>query len=100
MTPAQARVYELILKLSKRLKITPSCEEIAKNLGLRSVATVHKHLHALIRDGHLKTLPGGSRNLICVGTPSIGLAHEARDLRIELAMARNRPAKLQTDPGR
>lgn len=90
MTPAQARVYELILKLSRRSRITPSYEEIAHKLKLRSIATVHKHVQALIRDGHLTRTPGRSRNLVCVSAPFKNRESELIELRLEVASARTR----------
>jgi len=52
MTPAQKRVFESIRNLLKK-GVSPSFEEIGKSCGLRGLATVSKHVHALERDGYI-----------------------------------------------
>lgn len=51
MTPAQARVYEALARYLATHAYAPSLEELARLSGLRSLATVHKHVQHLIAQG-------------------------------------------------
>lgn len=54
LTPRQLDVKEFIAIFISRRHHSPSYEEIATGLKLSSLATVHKHIHGLIKRGHLK----------------------------------------------
>lgn len=60
LTRRQREVYEFIRDYLRREGGAPSYEEIRRGLGLRSLATVHKHLRQLERRGYLNS-PWGSR---------------------------------------
>ena len=68
MTPAQKRVLDAIVRLTKEKGYAPSLEEIGKACGYSSLSTVHKHVKNLEDDGHLGRSDGGMRNL--VATPN------------------------------
>jgi SOS-response transcriptional repressor LexA len=63
VTPAQHRVYEAIKKLIGRDGYSPSFAEIGKEAGLTSLATVHKHVYALTRDGYITQQYNSSRSI-------------------------------------
>lgn len=54
MTPRQAETLSFIRAYRKRHGYSPCYRVIGSALGLSSKATVHKHVSALVRDGHLK----------------------------------------------
>jgi len=99
MTPAQAKVYKTFLSLRGKVGITPSYKRIAGKLGLRSLATVHKHIHALIKAGHLRAEPAGSRNLVPVKTLAAELLVEAQQLRSELSSQREHSFLFERELG-
>jgi len=54
LTKKQREVYDYIQGFIENRGYSPSLEEIAQGLGLRSLATVHKHVANLIEKGMLK----------------------------------------------
>lgn len=63
MTSRQRDVLVTIHRLITVKGYTPSYQEIADELGLASLATVHKHLVNLERIGYLTKAPKHSRGL-------------------------------------
>ncbi len=53
LTEAQRKVYVAVLGLVIGKKRSPKYREIAAKLGLKSLATVNKHVKALVRKGFL-----------------------------------------------
>lgn len=53
LTEAQKKVYSAVLSLSVSQRRTPKLREIAAKVGVKSTATVHKHIKALVRKGWL-----------------------------------------------
>lgn len=84
LTPAQRRVLDFIVEFIRAKRYSPSLEEIAAALELRSVATIHKHLRNLSDKGYVKRSWNRSR--------SIEVVPEA------LIEARNNIASLTPDP--
>ena len=54
LRPRQRQVLELIKQAVATRGYPPSVREIGQHLGLRSPATVHSHLTALVKAGHIK----------------------------------------------
>lgn len=54
LTKKQREVYDFVEEFIQQHGYSPSLEEIAKGLGLRSLATVHKHVRNLSEKGALK----------------------------------------------
>lgn len=54
LTKKQREVYDFIQVFIQQSGYSPSLDEIAKGLGLRSLATVHKHVKNLVEKGVLK----------------------------------------------
>jgi repressor LexA len=63
LTKRQKQVMDLIARLVDENGYSPSYEEIAKGLGLASLATVHKHISALEAKSYLRRGFNQSRSL-------------------------------------
>jgi len=63
LTPKQKTVLDFIVTFVERNGFCPSFEEIARGVGLGSLATVHKHITALQQKGYLKRRYNESRSL-------------------------------------
>jgi repressor LexA len=63
LTRRQKQVMELIDRLIRENDYSPSYDEIAKGLGLASLATVHKHISALEAKSYLRRGFNQSRSL-------------------------------------
>ena len=81
LTKRQKQVMELIARLVDENGYSPSYEEIAKGLGLASLATVHKHISALEAKSYLRRGFNQSRS-IEIGPKYV---QEMRRNRLELA---------------
>jgi SOS-response transcriptional repressor LexA len=63
MTPAQLRILQAIRTLQLDTRCTPSFAQIAEACGLRSLATVHKHIKVLVTRGYLVRQQQRTRSL-------------------------------------
>ncbi|MCC6294135.1 MAG: transcriptional repressor LexA [Bryobacterales bacterium] len=63
LTPRQKEVLDFIAQFVNQNGYCPSYEEIARGLGLASLATVHKHISALEARGYLIRTFNQSRSL-------------------------------------
>jgi len=63
LTPKQKTVLDFVASFIERSGYCPSFEEIARGVGLGSLATVHKHVTALQQKGYLKRRYNESRSL-------------------------------------
>jgi len=63
LTPKQKTVLDFVASFVERSGYCPSFEEIARGVGLGSLATVHKHVTALQQKGYLKRRYNESRSL-------------------------------------
>src|ERR1035438_7206118 len=63
LTPKQKTVLDFVVSFLERSGYCPSFEEIARGVGLGSLATVHKHITALQQKGYLKRRYNESRSL-------------------------------------
>lgn len=54
MTDRQREVHSFISGYLRQHGVPPTLNEIAKGLGLSHRSTVHSHVQALVRDGHLE----------------------------------------------
>ncbi len=90
LTRRQREVLDVIREFISRRGYSPSLEEIGTELGLSSVATVHKHVTLLVEKGYVRrtwnqnrsiemTEPEsvGSVNLVLYGTIAAGRPLEA-----------------------
>lgn len=63
ITPRQKEVLDFISNFTQRNGYSPSYDEIAHGLGLRSLATVHKHITNLHNKGMLERAHNRSRSI-------------------------------------
>ena len=63
LTPKQKTVLDFVVSFIERSGYCPSFDEIARGVGLGSLATVHKHVTALQQKGYLKRRYNESRSL-------------------------------------
>ncbi|MDE0171758.1 MAG: transcriptional repressor LexA [bacterium] len=68
LRPRQRQVLELIKREVATRGYPPSVREIGHHLGLRSPATVHSHLTALERAGHIRRDPSKPRAIEVLGS--------------------------------
>lgn len=68
LRPRQRQVLDLIKKAVATRGYPPSVREIGDHLGLRSPATVHSHLTALVKSGHIRRDPTKPRAIEVVGS--------------------------------
>lgn len=64
LTPAQSRVLQAIVELTREKGYPPTVREICAYLGGRSTCTVHLHIKALVRKGALRHDKGKARSLV------------------------------------
>ena len=67
LTPAQRRVYDALAYHIRVNGYMPTLAELANGLGLRSLATVHKHLTGLRARGWIRWSPKRARGVELVG---------------------------------
>jgi repressor LexA len=91
LTRRQKQIYDYIHEFIGQRGYSPSLEEIGRNFGLSSVATVHKHVTNLVRKGLLRRTWNQNRSLevvrddeapravdlALIGTIHAGRPHEA-----------------------
>jgi repressor LexA len=63
LTRRQREVLDVIREFIERNGYSPSLEEIGAELGLSSVATVHKHVSHLVQKGHVRRLWNQNRSI-------------------------------------
>lgn len=63
LTPTKKRVLDFITSYSKKKGVSPSLQEIRKNLRLKSVSTIHQHIEELKKSGYLKKESGRHRSI-------------------------------------
>jgi repressor LexA len=66
LTRRQREVYECIRDFVAEHGYAPSLDEVGERLGLRSVATVHRHVELLVEKGWVRKAANSSRSLEAV----------------------------------
>jgi repressor LexA len=69
LTKRQKQVLDLLVNFINKQGYSPSYEEMAKSLGLASLATVHKHLSTLERKGFIRRGHNRSRSVEVIHLP-------------------------------
>ena len=72
LTRRQREIYDYVKAFVAREGYSPSLEEIGAHFGLRSVATVHKHVQHLVEKGLLRKAWNRSRSVEPVDEPEAG----------------------------
>lgn len=63
MTPSQLRILQAIRTILLDTRCNPSFGEIGEACGLRSLATVSKHIVSLEANGYIKRKPNRTRSI-------------------------------------
>ena len=112
LTRRQREIYDFIKAFVGQHGYSPSLEEIGSQFGLRSVATVHKHVQHLVEKGYLRKAWNRSRSvepvpdegaggeapgavLPLLGSVAAGLPIEAVEVREEVSV----PPEMAGRPG-
>lgn len=69
LTKRQKQVLDFLVNFMNRQGYSPSYEEMARSLGLASLATVHKHLSTLERKGYIRRGHNRSRSVEVIHLP-------------------------------
>ena len=69
LTKRQKQVLDCLINFQNKNKYSPSYEEIARSLGLASLATVHKHIGTLERKGFVRRGYNQSRSIEVMQLP-------------------------------
>ena len=69
LTKRQKQVLDCLVNFQNKNKYSPSYEEIARSLGLASLATVHKHIGTLERKGFVRRGYNQSRSIEVMHLP-------------------------------
>lgn len=80
LTKRQKQVLDFLSSFISRKGYSPSFEEIAEALGLKSLATVHKHMVTLEQKGFIRRRYNQSRSIDIVAIPGKVRAAVARAL--------------------
>lgn len=64
ITKKQKVVYDFVNAYIAENGISPTIEEIRKNLNLKAVSTIHEHLHTLTEKGYLSKEVNSSRSIV------------------------------------
>lgn len=63
LTKKQKQVFDFINSYISENGISPTIEEIRKNLKLRAVSTIHEHIHSLMEKGYLSKSDNLARSI-------------------------------------
>jgi repressor LexA len=102
ITKRQRQIYDFLANFVATKGYSPSFEEIGSGMGLRSLATVHKHITNLERKGLLKRDYNRSRSIDLLPVKGIARARAkpAEMLRLPLVgrIAAGRPVETYENP--
>jgi repressor LexA len=96
VTRRQKEVLDFLSDFLRRNEYSPSYEEIAHGLGLKSLATVHKHITNLVNKGLLERSHNRSRSIDIV--PPKLRARNAERLPLMGSIAAGRPVEASENP--
>lgn len=96
LTRRQREVYDFVIGFVEEQGYSPSLEEIGEHFGLRSVATVHKHVQHLVEKGLLRKAWNRSRSVEPIEQPE----HEPTTLPLLGVVAAGSPIEAIEDDER
>lgn len=96
----QRQILDFVTQFIQRNGYSPTLSEIAKAIGVRSLATVHEHLETMQRKGILKRSTGGKRAIEITNMEIAGkaVAPAPVDLPVLGFIAAGKPLEPYTDP--
>lgn len=97
----QRQILDFIAQYIQANSYSPTLQEIARALGVRSLATVHEHLQAMERKGVIKKYEGSVRG-IEITDKTAAMRNSNQDVAIDLPVlgfiAAGQPIEPYTDP--
>jgi repressor LexA len=93
----QRQIVDYIAQYIQKRGYSPTLKEIAKSLGVSSLATVHEHLEALVKKGILKKYEGAVRGIELLDR-KIGRVMDGIELPVMGMIAAGSPIEPHTDP--
>lgn len=93
----QKQIIKFLERFIKKYKHAPTLVEIAKHLGVNSLATVHEHLQVLEKKGLIRKSPGLIRSIELLDK-KIGQVVKGVELPILGFIAAGSPIEPYTDP--
>lgn len=93
----QKQIVNFLNRYIEKFGHAPTLVEIAKHLGVRSLATVHEHLQVLEKKGLIKKLSGVSRGIELIDQ-GIGKVVKGIELPVLGFIAAGSPIEPYTDP--
>jgi repressor LexA len=99
LSSRQQQVLEYIKDMVAARGYPPSVREIGEALGLSSPSTVHSHLSALVRSGHLRRDPTKPRAIEVLGTAptTVAASDRGRDVPLVGRIAAGSPVLATED---
>ena len=64
MTERQRTVYDAIVAFQRQNGYSPTVRDLCKAVGLKSTATMARHLHRLQEGGYIKWVCGKGRTIV------------------------------------
>ena len=96
----QRQILDFVSQYIQTNGYSPTLQEIAQALGVRSLATVHEHLQAMQKKGIIKRFEGSVRGLEILDKNAAG--RTSSDIAVELPVlgfiAAGQPIEAHTDP--
>lgn len=93
----QKQILDFITQYVQKNGFSPTLTEIAKALGVSSLATVHEHLATMVKKGIIKRYHGSVRGIEIVGQKEKILSNEV-ELPLLGMIAAGQPIEPHTDP--
>lgn len=97
----QRQILDFISQYIQRNGYSPTLQEIAKALGVSSLATVHEHLEAMAKKGVIKRFEGSVRGIEILDKEAAGRSSAGTssiDLPVLGFIAAGQPIEPHTDP--
>jgi repressor LexA len=96
-TQRQKEVFDYLVSFLERRGYIPTYTQIAKHLGVKSRATVAKHIQALVRLGLVTIIREGSSSQIVINQQEMPLPDSLCEIRIAGRIAAGQPIEAVRD---
>ena len=96
----QRQILDFIAQYISRSGYSPTLQEIAKALGVSSLATVHEHLEAMEKKGIIKRYDGAVRGIEVLDKQAAGRTSSSHTVELPVLgfIAAGQPIEPYTDP--
>ncbi len=96
----QKQILKFLKDYIDKYGYSPTLGEIADNMGVSSLATVHEHLQALIQKGVIKKFDGAVRGIELINQDDSASSSSSREIELPVLgfIAAGQPIMAYTDP--